>query len=124
MNATELKKYLMTLDQQAIVGEVIELFRNFDMVKDYYETKLNPSTDSATLDKYKTIITNEFFPKRGFGKARLSVARKAVNDFKKVSKDPSQIIDIMLYYVEVGCGFTGEYGDIDEPFYNSMESMI
>lgn len=30
----------------------------------------------------------------------------------------------MLYYVEQGVDFTNEYGDIDEPFYNSMESMF
>jgi hypothetical protein len=123
MKVTKLKKYLISLDQQTMVSEVLELFRNFDMVKDYYETKLNPVIDTATLDKYKDVITHEFFPKRGFGKARLSVARKAVTDFKKVSKNPHQIIEIMLYYVEVGCRFTDEYGDIDEPFYNSMESM-
>jgi len=29
----------------------------------------------------------------------------------------------MLYYAEMGVRFTSEYGDIDEPFYNSMESM-
>ena len=123
MNVTELKQYLMSLDQSTIVGEVVELFRNFDMVKDYYETKLNPESASTILEKHKDTITHEFFPKRGFGKARLSVARKAVLDFKKVSKNPNQVIDLMLHYVEVGCRFTDEYGDIDEPFYNSMESM-
>ena len=30
----------------------------------------------------------------------------------------------MLFYVEQGVLFTNEYGDIDEPFYNSMESMF
>ncbi len=29
----------------------------------------------------------------------------------------------MLYYVETGVQFTTQYGDIDEPFYSSMESM-
>ena len=29
----------------------------------------------------------------------------------------------MLYYVEMGVQFTNAYGDIDEAFYNSMESM-
>lgn len=123
MNVTELKKYLMSLDQATLVGEVVELYRSFDRVKDYYETKLNSESASTVLEKYKDIITLEFFPKRGFGKARLSVARKAVLDFKKVTKNPNQVIDIMLHYVEVGCQFTDEYGDIDEPFYNSMESM-
>ena len=33
------------------------------------------------------------------------------------------MIDLMLYYVETGVKYTREYGDIDEPFYNSMENM-
>ena len=30
----------------------------------------------------------------------------------------------MLYYVRCGNDFTLEFGDIDEPFYNSMCSMV
>ncbi len=30
----------------------------------------------------------------------------------------------MLYYVACGNDFTLEFGDIDEPFYKSMESMF
>ena len=33
------------------------------------------------------------------------------------------LIDIMLFYVEQGVRFTDAYGDIDEPFYISMETM-
>jgi hypothetical protein len=40
------------------------------------------------LEKYKAIIKKEFFPARGFGEARLSVARKAVMDYKKLSNSP------------------------------------
>ncbi len=29
----------------------------------------------------------------------------------------------MLYYVETGVEFTNEYGDIDEQFYSSLESV-
>ena len=29
----------------------------------------------------------------------------------------------MLHYVEVGIEFTNTYGDIDSPFYSSMENM-
>ena len=31
---------------------------------------------------------------------------------------------MMLFYVEQGVKFTNEYGDIEEAFYNSMESMF
>ncbi|WP_147303525.1 hypothetical protein [Rhodohalobacter sp. SW132] len=37
---------------------------------------------------------------------------------------PGQIADLQLYYVETGTDITNEYGDIDERFYNSMESML
>ena len=30
----------------------------------------------------------------------------------------------MLYYIECGTEFTLTYGDIDEPFYNSLSSMF
>lgn len=53
----------------------------------------------------------------------ISFARKAVTDFKKVSRSRVELADLMLHYVEMGVRFTNEYGDIDEPFYNSMESM-
>ena len=35
----------------------------------------------------KDKIENEFFPKNGFGDARLSVAKKAITEFKKNCSD-------------------------------------
>jgi len=45
-------------------------------------------------------------------------------DFNKLSGKPPLTIDIMLHYVEQGVMFTDQYGDIDEPFYDSMEKMF
>ena len=36
---------------------------------------------------------------------------------------PLRIGENELFYVEQGVAFTDTYGDINEPFYNSMESM-
>lgn len=119
----ELKNYLATKNENHLINEVVDLFKKFDAVKDYYTSKLSAADSKSVLDKYKSIITKEFFPERGFGKARLSVARKAVNDYKKVAMSDSDIADIMLHYVENGSQFTNEYGDIDEAFYDSMEGM-
>lgn len=33
-------------------------------------------------------------------------------------------IALMIYYVKMGTGFTSEYGDMDENFYYSLESMF
>ncbi|MFZ0255535.1 MAG: DUF6155 family protein [Gammaproteobacteria bacterium] len=120
---TDLKSYLSGKTEKQLAGEITELFRQFSAVRDYYTSKLNSAGSADILEKYKNIIRNEFFPTRGFGKARLSVARKAVNDLRKVATSKHQVADIMLFYVEQGSRFTNEYGDIDERFYTSMESM-
>ncbi len=54
---------------------------------------------------------------------RLSVARKAVTEVKKLGLTSESMADLMLFYVETGVEFTSDYGDINESFYNSMESM-
>ncbi len=120
---TELKQYLKNSSKEELINDISELFKRFDLVKDYYQIKLSPQEEKQVSAKYKKIIENEFFPTRGFGKAKLSVAKKAVTEYKKIAKTPVGVADIMLFYVEQGVKFTNAYGDIDEPFYNSMESM-
>jgi len=123
ISLTNLKRYLKQRPEEELISEISELFAKFDNVKDYYTAKLSPGNQKQILQKYKAIIEKEFFPPRGFGKARLSVARKAVSDYKKVTPSKEDLADIMVFYVEMGVKFTNAYGDIDEAFYCSMESM-
>jgi hypothetical protein len=123
MKLKDLKQYLGTSSREQLIAEIAEMFSKIDAVRDYYQSKLNLGYSAEVSEKYKSIIKHEFFPARGFGRARLSVARKAVSDYKKVSASKFGAADIMLYYVEMGVQFTNTYGDIDEAFYNSMESM-
>lgn len=75
------------------------------------------------FESTKKKINDEFFPDRGFGKMRLSEARNAIANFKKITGDQLRTLDLMLFYVEVGTEFTNTYGDIDGKFYDSMVSM-
>ncbi len=121
---TELKKKLKQKTKNELVEEITYLFKTFDNVKEYYQMSLN-SDDSAVLKKYKRIVEDEFIPATPLSlpQLRISVARKAISDYRKVAKSKFGIADIMLTYVEAGVHCTNEFGDIDEPFYNSMESM-
>jgi hypothetical protein len=123
MKLKDLKQYLGTRSREQLIAEIGEVFSKIEAVKDYYQSKLNLGYSAEVSEKYKSAIKHEFFPERGFGRARLSVARKAVSDYKKVSDSKFGVADMMLYYVEMGVQFTNTYGDIDEAFYNSMESM-
>ena len=123
INLTALKKHLKTCSQAELIAHIAELYKRFQPVKDYYQIQLYPQNENQVAAKYKKIIEDEFFPARGFGKARLSVAKKAITEYKKVNKTVVGLIDIMLFYIEQGVRFTDTYGDIDEPFYISMETM-
>jgi Family of unknown function (DUF6155) len=119
----QLKQYLRNCDREELITDAAELFKRFPSVKEYYQIKLYPQAQAEVLNKYKKTIEDEFFPTRGFGKARLSIAKKAISDYRKVCDNEVDTIDIMLFYVEQGVKFTLAYGDIDEAFYSSMEGM-
>ncbi|PIE35467.1 hypothetical protein CSA56_04080 [candidate division KSB3 bacterium] len=123
MTKRTLMAYLEQRSKEQLCRDIADLFTKFPVVQDYYQAKINPIDEALLVEKYKAVIEKEFFTNRGFGKARRSVARKAVSDYKKVSGDPVGLADLMLFFVETGVRFTNEYGDIDEPFYISMESM-
>jgi hypothetical protein len=119
-----LKKYLKERGQEELIADITDLFTRFEPVKEYYQLKLSGGESEWQLvEKYKATIYKQFFPARGFGNPKLGVARKAVSDYKKISSSSEGLADLMLFYVETGIKFTNAYGDIDEPFYSSIESM-
>lgn len=124
LNQRTLKLHLKNLSREELLDEIGMLFDKFTKVKEYYQTKLGPEDSQGVLEKYKAVIEKEFNPPHGLPKARLSVAKKAISDFKKISNSPVDLADVMLAYVEAGVRFTQEFGDIDEPFYISMEGMF
>ena len=120
---TALKQHLKTVSKEDLIDDIAELYKKIAGVKDFYQLKLSSPDETQVISKYKQTIENQFFPKRGYGKAKLSVAKKAISDYKKVSVSPLGMIDLMLFYVEQGVKFTNAYGDINEGFYSSIEGM-
>ena len=119
-----LKKQLAQKTKAELVQEIATLCQTFPQVKAYYQGQ---SDDLQGLVKtYKDILEKEFIEgkTRGLPKARLSVARKAVNDFKKLTTDPELLADVMLTYVESISWFDTEYGPDDEDFYTCPIDML
>lgn len=123
MKINDLKKNLKELTKEELIKSIVDLYKKNGFVKDYYSSKYTGSSNLSVLIKYKNVIENEFFPARGDGRGRLAVAKKAITEFKKLSDDKNSIAELMVFYVETGVKYTVCYGDIDEPFYLSMESM-
>ncbi|WP_111860358.1 DUF6155 family protein [Acinetobacter sp. CFCC 10889] len=123
MALTDLKKFLADQSKEELQEEILILYKNFKNIKEFYDSQFS-STDSITiLNKYKKQIEKEFFPTRGIGNPKLSIIRKIINDYKKVIGIHPHLIDLAFFYVEQGVQYACEYGDIHEPFYESMENM-
>lgn len=112
---TELKKN----DKETLIKYISELYKKYKPVKEYFDFFINPN-EKELLDNYKEKVREGFYPKRGYN-LKLSISRKAINEFKKLGPSQESYIDLLLYYVECGVEFTNEFGDIDENFYLSLE---
>lgn len=121
MGLTDIKKELKKLDKGKLVDLVADLYKKNKSVKEFFDFYVNPN-EKELLAKYKDKVYEAFFPKRG-NRLRLSEGKKAIADFRKLGASKDLLADLMFYYVETGVECTNEFGDIDEPFYNSVASV-
>ncbi|MFA9558175.1 DUF6155 family protein [Evansella sp. AB-rgal1] len=120
----ELNKALKDLNQKELIQLIADLYKVNKDAQQFLSAKfLGETAVEASFTSAKRKIQDEFFPNRGEGKLRLSVAKKAISDFKKLTNDSQRTVDLMLYYVELGTEFSHTYGYIDDSFYSSMVSM-
>ena len=83
------------------------------------------SLDENALESYKNIISEALYPDVYKNKSlRLSVGKKAIADYFKATKNKAGQLELMVHYLESGNQFTVDYGDVDMPFYSSLESMF
>ena len=120
----DLEKGLSKKTKAELTKEISILYQKFPQVKEYYQTQTGEPND--VLKKYKTIIEKEFIEgtTKNLPKGRISIAKKAISDFKKLSKDSDLISDLMLTLVESISWFSTEYDPNKEMFYTSPENMF
>ena len=119
---SELRKTLSELEKPELIDLLQQLYKLNADNKVFLMTRLYEPGEvdfDALAEPYRKVIRQEFNPARGFPDMKLSVARKALNDFKKTTNTPMAVVDLLLFYVEQGVVCTNNYGDIDEAFYNS-----
>lgn len=121
MGLTDIKKELRKLDKEKLVELVADLYKKNKSVKELLDFFVNPN-EQELFSKYKDKVYEAFYPKRG-DRFRLSDGKRAISDFKKLDASKELLSELMLFYAEIGVEFTNEFGDIDEPFYNSVASV-
>ena len=117
-----LKKYLQQFTKEQLIVQIVELNSKYKDVKTYYEFSINPGSTKAK-DDAKKAIGKYICPDINYD-LKLGEARKVITGFKKISPLEKDIADLMLFYVERGVIYTNAFGDINEPFYNSIAGMF
>lgn len=85
MSKSTIKKLLQSMTKAEIIEMVLELYSARKEAKEYLEFYACPD-EKGKLEEYKSIISEEFYPKkRREPQTRFSVCRKAVADFKKLA---------------------------------------
>jgi hypothetical protein len=121
----QIKSVLASLDKLELIALLKDLFDHSIESRAFLSARfLAEGVPDAILDKYRKRIVEQFFPKRGQGKLDLRSARRTIRDYRKATSDPAGTVDLMLTYVESGTEFTNQFGDINESFYNSLESVL
>ena len=120
-----IRKQLATFDQPALVAIVKDLYDLASANREFLHARFQfEEANGAALESYRKKVIEQFFPARGFGKLKLGEARKAIRDYRKATGDIRGTADLLMTFVENGTDFTCTYGDIDSPFYSSIESGL
>lgn len=112
-------KYIKTLDEKELAKELQKLYTKFPNVKKYYEMELSPNTDKIVAE-YKAKIKKEYFRPKSFGRARSSVSRKLITEFKKIAIYESDVIDLWVFRTEMMAAYVVKRNYYNEAFYNSL----
>jgi len=124
LSLTELKNILKKQSREEIIELFLDSYKASIQIKEYITVKYGEHDKiERILETYKNKIQDVFFPNSMRKQFKIGEAKKIVNCFKKLHSDEKFVIDLMLYYVEMGVEFTTTYGDINESFYKNVESM-
>lgn len=121
MKITDLEKQLNSMEKNELASLVCKLYKASKQAQSLIDVELcGESVEEQLIADCKKKIHAAFFGSR----LSLKNARTVISDFKKVSKSRENVAELMLHYVECGVEYTSMYGDIDEAFYYSIESMF
>ena len=121
MKITDLKKQLNSMEKNKLIALVCKLYKASKQAQSLIDVELCGDTaEEQLITECKKRIHAAFFGSR----LSLKNARTVISDFKKVSQSKENIAELMLFCVECGVEFTNMYGDINEAFYYSIESMF
>ena len=123
----DFKKYLADLDEAALRGELLKLFGKLAQVQEFYAQELMSGEDrKEILEGYKKKVHGHFYTRGGNPRNSVSNAdlRKLMTEFEKISVFPHELVDLLLYRVEVATGFANEFYGMPDANYKAATTAF
>jgi len=116
------KSALSGFDREALLGLVKDLYGLSASNKQFVDARLHLGRDPLVQCKkvVAECIAPDVFSRQPI---QIAKAKKAISEYRKAVCDDRGELDLMIHFVECGNGFTLEYGDIDEGFYDALVNM-
>ena len=127
MNWTDIRKILKDAPNEALLDILKGLYNLSPQNKAFIRTQLLPGRqDKELLEKSrKQVVRAIYADTKGIPHMpRFGESRKVIRTYQKATGDVAGTLDLMLLHVERGTQFTNDFGDIDEPFYIALETML
>lgn len=122
-NWAEVKRTLKDKSNAELLKLISDLYSSSAENKNFINARY--AVGSHYLESYKKIISNSIYPDLSSKQwIKLSVGKKAITDYFKASGNELGKLELQMHYLEQGNLCTLNYGDIDERFYSSLESMF
>ena len=87
------RQRLSEWSKPALIALIKDLYDASPDNRDFLQARFHAEENTGVaLEKYRRKIVEQFFPARGFGKLKLTGARKAIRDYRKATGT----IDLML----------------------------
>lgn len=125
-----LHSLLKDLERDELIEIITELCKFDKKNKKFLEVFISGSDSldyNALLEQAKKKIYNKFYSFKGNPRMNFDLrgAKSVLTEYAKIFKGmPAYIIDLRLYYVEIGTGILQKYGDMYDAFYSSMHSVF
>jgi hypothetical protein len=127
MSWTQIEKSLRELPADEVIDLMKGLHNLSPQNKAWLTAKLLPvAQDTKYLEDCRRKVINYVYrPTAGLpSDPRFREAKKVIAEYRKSTSDLRGTLDLMLTYIERGHQFTLDFGDIDEPFYTTLENML
>lgn len=117
----DLRTFLDSLDESELREEILRLFGKLTQVQEFYAQELMSDKErKEMLEGYRKKIYGFFWTRTGNRKRPSNAKlRELITNYEKVSVFPSEVIDLLIYRVEVATEYASHQRGMSEANYKA-----